>query len=445
MEQKIYPKVLIIGQSLNRKSGGGITVSNLFAGWPKSNLAVVSSDNLRSGFDTSICEKFYQLGYNSKLHPFPLNIFLPKIKCGIIITENKENLTTYQGKSITPGKYKRLYNLLSSFLKFVGIYNVLYKLKITPDFKDWLASYKPDIIYSQLSTLELIRFVSDVHKLSDKPVILHIMDDWPRSINENGLLFFYWKKVIDNEFRKLLDKSSVLLSICESMSEEYRIRYNKKFLPFHNPIVVNNWLPYSKKNWDIDGVFRILYTGRVGKANGKAILFMARVVDEMNREGNKMILDIFTPDTDAKKASHIKNLNGVQILNTINYEKMPSLLSSYDLLFLPLDFDRSALRFVQFSMPTKTPEYMISGTPVLVYADKKTALAQYAVEGKWAYTVTENNRTVLKKALLELISNHLLRQSLAERAMTMAMQNDDAENIREDFRNILSVNMSAPK
>ena len=445
MGEKIYPKVLIIGQSFNRKSGGGITVSNLFAGWPKSKLAVVSSDNLRSGFDTSICEQFYQLGYNSKLHPFPLNVFLPKIQCGIIIHENKENLTTFNGRSIKLGRYKRIYNLLSAFLKFVGIYNVLYRLKITPEFKDWLASYNPDIIYSQLATLELIRFVSDVHKLSDKPVVLHIMDDWPKSINENGLLFFYWEKVIDNEFRKLLDKSSVLLSICESMSAEYRIRYNKKFIPFHNPIVVKNWLPYSKKNWEIDGEFRILYTGRVGKANGKSILLMTEVIAEMNREGNKMILDIFTPDTDTKKASYIKNLSGVRILNPVNYEKMPSLLASYDLLFLPLDFSSSAIRFVQFSMPTKTPEYMISGTPILVYADKKTALAQYALDGRWAYPVTENNRTVLKQALLELNSNPLLRKNLAERAITKAIQNDDAINIRENFRNILSVNISDSK
>ena len=86
---------------------------------------------------------------------------------------------------------------------------------------------------------------------------------------------------------------------------------------------------------------------------------------------------------------------------------------------------------------------MISGTPILVFADKKTALAKYAKEGKWAYTVTEYNKAVLKQALLELNSNILLRRNLAERAMTMAVQNDDAIKIRENFRKILSVNISA--
>jgi hypothetical protein len=197
MEEKVYPNVLVLGQSLNKKSGGGITLCNLFAGWPKTNLAVASSDNLRSGLDTSICRQYYQLGYNSKLHPFPLNLFLPKIQCGIIIQENENNEFKSNNRSVTPGKYKRIYNLISAFLKFVGVYNVLYRIKITPEFKEWISLYKPDIIYSQLSTLELIRFVSEVQKLTEKPVVVHIMDDWPRSINVNGLLYSYWKYVID--------------------------------------------------------------------------------------------------------------------------------------------------------------------------------------------------------------------------------------------------------
>jgi hypothetical protein len=102
MEEKFYPKILIIGQSFHKKSGGGITISNLFNGWPKDRLAVASKDNLYSGLDSSICEQYYQLGYNGKLHPFPLNIFLPEIKCGIISTDyNKISQPGKVGNSTT--------------------------------------------------------------------------------------------------------------------------------------------------------------------------------------------------------------------------------------------------------------------------------------------------------------------------------------------------------
>jgi glycosyltransferase involved in cell wall biosynthesis len=437
MEEKIYPRILIIGQTFHKKSGGGITISNLFFGWPKDRLAVASNNNLYSNLDISICEHYYQLGYNGKLHPFPLNIFLPKIKCGNIVHNSNNNNGPEKGGKAIPRRYEKIYKHLASILRFLGIYNVLYKLEVTPEFTEWVTAFNPDIVYSQLSTLELIRFVTEIHEQLHKPIALHIMDDWPKSVNLRGLLSGYWGKVINREFRKLLDKSSVLMSICESMSEEYRLRYNKEFIPFHNPIEIGNWLPYSKINWEISGEFKILYSGRIGKANGKAILFMSNIINTMNSNGTKIKLDIFTSDYNTKNAALINSMRGVQIKKTVPHEEMPVLLASYDLLFLPLDFDKIGIRFAQFSMPTKTPEYMISGTPVLVYADKCTALSKYAVKDKWGYVVTDESKMVLIQALDELYSNLLLRRELAEKARIVAIQNDDAEIIKEKFRKSL--------
>ncbi len=440
MQEKVYPKILIIGQSFNKSSGGGITISNLFNGWPKDKLAVASNVNLINDLDISVCESYYQLGYNGKLHPFPLNLFLPKIKCGSLLVQTRNDLIKEQSENASTGKYKRIYLLLSGLLRFLGIYNVLYKLELTPDFKAWVAEYNPDIIYSQLSTVELIRFVTELQKQFNKPVALHIMDDWPASFNRPNGIFSLRKKKIDNEFRALMDKSPILLSICQAMSDEYEMRYKKHFIPFHNPISIQDWLPCAKSQWEINGVFKILYTGRIGKANGKAIMFMAKIIDAMNSGEIKINLDIFTPDYNSKNASSIRNLRGVHIKNTVTHEQIPYLLSGHDLLFLPLDFDKVGIRFAKFSMPTKSSEYMISGTPVMVYADKRTALAKYAINDKWAYVVTENDKTVLTNAITELYSNISLRKELAETAKRVAMKNDDDKIIREKFRQAFILN-----
>ena len=435
MVKNNYPRILIFGPPFNNFTGGGITLSNLFKGWPKDRIAVASNLNLYSDLDTSVCEKLYQLGYNGKLHPFPINIFLHKIKIGNLIFENKDNKkVTEGGGEAEAGKFKKIYKHLSSVLRFLGLFNFLYKLKITPDFEKWVTDYNPDIIYTQLSTLEYIRFVAEMQTRFRKPVAIHIMDDWPTSINKPSLLYSYYKYTIDKEFRELIDRAPILMSICQAMSDEYQLRYNKHFVPFHNPIAINKWLPFSKAEWDINGVFKVLYTGRIGKANGKSILFFAGIINTMNLEGKNIELDIYTPDGDTKEASTINKMKGVNIKNTVPHERMPALLSSYDLLFLPLDFDREGIRFAQFSMPTKASEYMISGTPILVYADKRTALAKYAASDKWAYTVTENNKMVLTNALNELYSDLSLRKKLAETAREIVIRNEDAVVIREKFR-----------
>ena len=433
-----FPKVLIIGQPLNKKNGGGITLSNLFKGWPKDRLAVASNINLRNDPDFSTCEIYYQLGYKDKLHPFPLNILLPKIKCGItdinisVINEMGKNKT---GKS---SNFKKIHSFLTSFLKFWGIYNFFYKLKITQEFKVWVTAYNPDIIYSQLSTLELIRFVDKLKTLLNKPIAIHIMDDWPSKIGQQGLFNFYWKRISIKEFKQLIDKSSVLMSISGSMSEEYKKRYNKSFIPFHNPIEIDKWLPYARNQWKKKDIFNILYTGRIGTANSKSIMVMANVIDFINSKENKIKLDIFTPDIYSKKGISMNNLRGVEIKNTIQHTLMPSLLASYDLLFLPLDFDKAGIIFSQFSMPTKVSEYMISGTPILVFADKRTALAKYALQDNWAFVVSENNRNILIDALNELITNQELRMKLSAKAKEIATKNENAQIVRDNFRKVLS-------
>lgn len=432
MGEKVYPKVLIIGQTFHKKSGGGITISNLFQGWPKDRIAVASNVNLSYDLDVSVCEQYYQLGYDGKLHPFPINVLLPRIRCGSIT--HKITSGTKNSDSARPRRFEKIYKLISALLIFLGIYNLLYRLKITTDFNKWITEFNPDIIYSQLSTLEFIRFVTEIHEQFEIPVALHIMDDWPKSLTNKGLLSAYWKKTIDREFRKLLDTSEVLMSICESMSEEYMTRYGKEFTPFHNPIEIGNWLPYSKKQWDIESEFKILYTGRIGKANGKSILFMSSIINGMNQDQNKIILDIFTSDDKTKNASLIKKMRGVRVNKTVAYHEMPTLLASYDLLFLPLDFDKEGILFAQFSMPTKASEYMISGTPVLVYADRRTALAKYAASDSWAYLVSDSDKMSLIRAVNDLYSDYSLRKKLAERARELVIKNEDANIIREKFR-----------
>ena len=70
----MFPKVLILNQPFNNHTGGGITLSNLFKGWDKDKLAVVSYHYLLSNVDLSHCETYYQIGCKEHKFVFPFNI-----------------------------------------------------------------------------------------------------------------------------------------------------------------------------------------------------------------------------------------------------------------------------------------------------------------------------------------------------------------------------------
>ena len=432
-----YPKILVIGQSFNKKSGGGVTISNLFKGWPKDRLAVASNDNLRIDLDDSVCEIYYQLGYNNKLHPFPLNIILPKINCGIIPLSN--NGITNNNKKAESGNFKVIYEMLLALLHFFGLYNVFYKLKITPEFKTWISEYKPDIIYTQLASLELIRFVDELQVDTQKPVAIHIMDDWPLTINKPGIFYKYWQNIIDKEFRKLMDKSSIFMSICDAMSDEYKLRYNKNFISFHNPIDINYWKPAVIKDYAVKDKFTILYAGRIGSGIGTSVADIADAVNDLATLNKSIVFEIQTADTETLNKL-VKFSENVKWMKPIEYASLPAKFSGVDLLLLPQDFDSQSIKFLKFSFPTKVSEYMISGTPILVYGDPQTAVTKYALKDKWAYVITEKKKENLINAITELYNSPGLRKQLAERAQKIALEKEDSGIIREQFRTCLTLN-----
>jgi glycosyltransferase involved in cell wall biosynthesis len=428
-----YPKILIIGQSFNKKSGGGVTISNLFKGWPKDRLVVASNTNLYSDLDTSVCDTYYQLGYNGKLHPFPLNIILPKIACGILPIANAQQENTATTPPVKSGKYKIIYGIITALLHFFGLYNAFYKLKITPAFEQWLKEYEPDIIYTQLASLELIRFTDAVHELTQKPIAIHIMDDWPLTINKPGIFYNYWQHIIDKEFRLLMDKSAILMSISDAMGDEYKLRYGKDFIPFHNPIDINYWKPAVPKDYSIKDTFTILYAGRIGFGIESSIAQIADAVNEVAQTHRDIVFEIQTGDADAIQKM-VQFNDYVKWLQPIAYSALPEKFSGVDLLLLPQDFDAKSVQFLKYSFPTKVSEYMISGTPILVYGDERTGLTKYAVKEQWAYVVTKNDKTALCKAIVDLYSNKQLRKELAERAQQIAVEREDALTVREHFR-----------
>lgn len=436
----VHPKILIIGQSFNKNSGGGVTISNLFKGWPKENIAVASNANLYNNLDTGVCNTFYQLGYNNKLHPFPLGIVLPKIHCGILqLAGNNVTAAGITQPPVKSGRFKSVYSILEKLLHFTGVYNLFYKLKITPEFAAWIKQYNPDIIYTQLASLELIRFCKALQQQTQKPLAIHMMDDWPLTINKPGIFYNYWQKTIDKEFRQLLNSSTVLMSICDAMTDEYRQRYKKEFVPFHNPIDIDFWKPATAKEYTVKNKFTLLYAGRIGFGIEQSVADVAAAVNMIAAASPDIIFEIQTGDKELLDTL-VTFSDHVKWVQPVPYAELPAKFASADLLLLPQDFDEKSVQFLRYSFPTKVSEYMISGTPILVYGDVKTGLTQYALNGNWSAVVTQNSKQALADAIMELYNNEAKRKQLGTNAQQVAMATEDAVLVRERFRSCFIFN-----
>lgn len=432
----MLPKILIISETFKSDTGGGITLTNLFKDYPRECLAnAVDATELLKINQTDICDNFYSIGLYEKKTLKIFSFLQKKGYSGKYIINEKSK--SKQKDKVKKESYRALLvDVFFKILHFIGIYHLLYRYEISPAFKIWLEEFKPDYIYTQLSARELIHFTEKIRKLTNAKVALHIMDDWPSTISRNGFLKKYWQKKIDKEFKELLSKASILMSISEGMSDEYKRRYNKVFIPFHNPIEVQHWLPYSKNDVNLDNQnIKILYAGRIGLGTSDSIIDIANAIEELCKSGLKINFHIQTTTSNSPIIERLKEFSCVRINPVVKYSDLPKIFSGADLLVMPIDFTQKGIQFLKYSMPTKASEYMISGTPILLYCDPEVSMYNHAKKHGWASIVSERNNETLKNMIVELISNIDFRFKLSKTAKDFAKDNFDSAIVRKNFMN----------
>ncbi len=436
------PKILILSETFKSNSGGGITLTNLFKNYPRDNLAnAIDAREIFNISTDSVCSKFYCLGHEEKKVLKLFSFLQKKFPSGEYVFQKPQNTSKdFNKKSKSLRAY--LIEYFFSLLHFIGIYHFLYRYEVSEKLRNWIAEFKPDFVYTQLSSRESILFAEKLIKLTGASLAIHIMDDWPSTISKTGILKKYWRKRIDCEFRRLVNQADVLMSISEGMSIEYKRRYNKEFKPFHNPIDINRWLQYSKTDIsDNKKGLIVLYAGRIGLGTSKSLIDIAKVIENLNKNGHNISYHIQTTTVGSGIIQKLRKFECVKLNRQVEYSELPGIFSKADLLVMPVDFSKKGIQFLKYSMPTKASEFMISGTPILLYADKRVTLVSHAQQYEWAKTVSIQDQTLLKNEIVHLLTDHKLRIKLSRTAQKYAIDNFDAIIVREQFRNQFKIKL----
>ncbi|HOY18060.1 MAG TPA: glycosyltransferase [Haliscomenobacter sp.] len=427
------PKVLIINQPFNTDTGGGITLSNLFTGWDKDKLAVACSAYiLQDNIDTNICNNYYQLGQDEHKWMVPFNYLKRKYPSGPIEFDEKpiQNLTIPVSKL----RVKVIMNLFYPILEYFGLFHAASTFQLSPTFCSWMDEFKPDVIYAQASDRSSIAFCIAIQAYLKKKMVFHMMDDWPSIISSRGLFKKYWQRKIDAEFRALLDRCTVLMSISDYMSEEYLRRYGKTFIPFHNPIDVAFWKQHPRTDYALHEHPTVLYAGRTGLGIQASLKTIANAIQQINEELKLSIQFVLQT---AEMPEWASAYSCVQHRKFVPYQDLPKVFSAADLLILPYDFSPRAIQYIKYSMPTKASEYMASGTPIVIFAPKDTAVVRYAEAHAWAEVVTENQVEALTKTIKHLISSESAKKTLAQNAQEVAVMRHDLKMVSGAFKEVI--------
>lgn len=430
-----YKKVLFLDTTLHKNGATGITLSNLFGSWEKENLYMIGPTEIAQLSATEEYKNIYILSEKDYYHRFPLGLFL-KVLRGMkrIINSFAANGTTApnltNNSENSPAVKKNLFKTrFSGLFRYLGFDHLFFRQIISKDLREWIKKSNPDIFYAVLSTRHSILFAHEIVKEFNKPLIVHIMDDWPSTIGNDCLFAKYWNKTINQELKNLLNTTYRKIAISRVMANEYETRFGVTWVSFHNPVSLEKWLPYQKHviKRDSTELINFAYFGRIGRANEDAILkFINAIIELESSYGIRIRIDFFTSQCllDAYCNSKV-----VRVIGFIDHSKIPETISQYDFLLLPLSFKAHDVQFSRLSIPTKLSEYLISGVPVVVLAPEATALSDFVKTNNAAFVINTDHIPEISHALNRFISDIELQVEISQNAKAVAVENFSMEKV----------------
>jgi hypothetical protein len=113
-------------------------------------------------------------------------------------------------------------------------------------------------------------------------------------------------------------------------------------------------------------------------------------------------------------------------------------LSNADILFLPFSFAPEEMHTVKTAFPSKTADYLASGTPILVFGPKYSTLVAYALREGFGEIVMEPEGELLAHAIQRIARDAGRREMLSRRGQVVFSKYHDIAQQRVDFVRLLN-------
>jgi glycosyltransferase involved in cell wall biosynthesis len=239
--------------------------------------------------------------------------------------------------------------------------------------------------------------------------------------------------------RLILSEAAARLGICETMSAAYAARFGVPFETFMNTADIERFS--ARVNVEPKKKLSLAYTGSLLPfSQEQSLRDIGAAVVRLHQQGISIRLDIYTPLRFVSPSiQSVTHPDCVFLHDAIeNDDDYFQTLRTADILVSPVNFDAQSVHYIRYSMPTKIPSYLSSGTPILVYGPPGVAQVAYAKKERWAYVVDERDPELLQKGILALAQDLALRKTLSQAAVATTQRNHDSAMVRKRFQSVLA-------
>lgn len=396
-------KVLVISHNpMNLEENNGRTIRNLFSDFEKGTVAQLF---LHSGkIDAPFCENYYQITDFDVLNSI-IKFRKPGKEVKASDTENeapKEN--EIYGKYSHKTKYVRLVRDIAWGL---GTWK-------TKEFKKWLLSFNPDVIFFYASDCVFSHsLVSWVRKFLDIPMVTYWVDDYYIKLKKSRNIADIinqkkYKRIVKKNFNNSLN-----VCITPAMAKAYAEIFGRKCFVLFNTTANK---PFPDKQSCLPLVMSYLGNISIGRYN--SIITIGKIISEKNLP---IIFNVYSGEFREDILEKIRNGSGYVFHGKVNYEQVMDIMKDSDILVHVEGFEKENIEFCRYSLSTKIADSLMSNRCLLCYGPCEVASVDYLKSEECSLVATSEQE--LREALEKICEDYSELKLFAKKALRVAEQN----------------------
>ncbi len=387
--------ILIIGHnSWDEDIAGGNTLSNFFSGWDEANLSYLYSRKAKP--NNKICSHYFTIPEKDIL----LNLF-SRDKIGHEFNfshdvARNENTKDKIEESVLKKLKKFDSGLLRLFIDFLWISKRWYN----KNYRSYIKKSNPDIVFAYAANFaRLYALLNSIKTITNTKIVLFIADDVYHS-HKNGLFHYIHWKIEQYYFKECVKLSQLNYGASDQLCVNYKRIFNANFFPLYKKCEF-----YSERTKEkVNDPIQIVYAGNLYYGRANILLAIGKVLDSLNFEECKMILNLYTnSQVPVELEKFIDSSNSVSLKGTLPYHEIVEKLAQADIVLHVESFIKNQIRKTRYSFSTKIIDCIQSGSCFMAIGPSEIASIDYAFNIPGAVVITDLKK--IEETLVNILKN----------------------------------------
>lgn len=274
----------------------------------------------------------------------------------------------------------------------------------TKDLYNWIDNEKPTIIFVMPGDSTFIYDLAiHLSKKFNINIVTYFGDDYSQGISSsNKLISRIYTNIIFGRIKNLVNNSSGLVYISDSLNFYYNKMFNKPGITIMTPYTVEG----RKKNHS--GIpYRMVYIGNLTSGRFNSIKQISETLDTVNKDSLKINLDIYAPPL---VGSNLHDLESqyVSYKGFIDSQKVDEVIDNSDILLHVETFDSSLFSSVKHSFSTKIANYLSSNRIIFSFGPDGLNSIDYLKSKNLA--IVANSEEELSSKISKLLDSSFTKQ-----------------------------------